>query len=386
MNDSLTILMPCLNEEQTIGICIQKALSFLKKSNLNGEILVVDNGSSDNSVVIIKSFDVRMIAAEQKGYGHALIAGIKNAKGNWIIMGDSDDTYNFENLEGFLSKLSEGYDIVLGNRFSGKIETGAMPFLHRYFGNPVLSFLGRLFFKVPVRDFHCGLRAAKKSQLQNLNLICGGMEFATEMIAKAALHKLSIAEVPINLYAHKKDRSSHLRTWRDGWRHLRFMLLYSPAWLFLYPGIFLLFFFGIITAMLFISPLQIGKIVFDVHTMLYAGLGVIIGFQFILFYIFTKIYVTTHGLIPPVKRFENKYNYFNLERGLLLGFLIFIGGVFIAFLSFRDWQQVNFGHLNTSVTLRKVIPSIVLIIIGLQIIFSSFFMSVLGIKRKNDVN
>ncbi len=167
MNDSITILMPCLNEEQTIGICIRKALSFLKKNNLNGEVLVVDNGSSDNSVSIIKSFDVRMIAAEQKGYGHALITGIKNAVGNWIIMGDSDDTYNFENLEGFVSKLSEGYDIVLGNRFNGKIETGAIPFLHRYFGNPVLSFLGRLFFKVPVRYFHCGLRAAKKSQLQN---------------------------------------------------------------------------------------------------------------------------------------------------------------------------------------------------------------------------
>ena len=379
--------MPCLNEEQTIGICIQKALSFLKKSNINGEVLVVDNGSSDKSVSIIKSFfDVRMIVADKKGYGYALVTGIKNAAGNWIIMGDSDDTYNFENLEGFISKLREGYDIVLGNRFSGKIETGAMPFLHKYFGNPVLSFLGRLFFKVPVGDFHCGLRAAKKSQLQNLNLICGGMEFATEMIAKAALYKLSIAEVPITLYADKRDRLSHLRTWRDGWRHLRFMLLYSPAWLFLYPGIFLLVFFGIITTMLFISPLQIGKIVFDVHTMLYAGLGVIVGFQFILFYIFTKIYVTTHGLIPPVQRFENSYNYFNLERGLFIGFLVFTSGVLIAFLSFLDWQHVDFGHLNTSVTLRKVIPSIVLIIIGLQIIFSSFFMSVLGLKRNNNVN
>ena len=212
------------------------------------------------------------------------------------------------------------------------------------------------------------------------------MEFATEMIAKAALYKLSIAEVPITLYADKRDRSSHLRTWRDGWRHLRFMLLYSPAWLFLYPGIFLLFFFGIITIMLFISPLQIDKIVFDVHTMLYAGLGVIVGFQFILFYIFTKIYVTTHGLMPPVQRFENKYNYFNLERGLLIGFLVFVSGVLIGFLSFLDWQNVNFGPLNTSVTLRKVIPSIVLIIIGLQIIFSSFFMSVLGLKRNNDAN
>jgi len=381
--------MPCLNEEQTIGICIQKALSFLKKNNLNGEVLVIDNGSSDNSVSIIRSirsFDVRMITAEQRGYGHALITGIKNAYGNWIIMGDSDDTYNFENLDGFVSKLREGYDIVLGNRFSGKIETGAMPFLHKYFGNPVLSFLGRLFFKVPVRDFHCGLRAAKKSQLVNLNLTCGGMEFATEMIAKAALHKLSIAEVPITLYADKRDRSSHLRTWRDGWRHLRFMLLYSPAWLFLYPGIFLLVFFGIITTMLFISPLQIGRIVFDVHTMLYAGLGVIVGFQFILFYIFTKIYVTTHGLMPPVPRFENMYNYFNLERGLLIGFLVLVSGVVIAILSFWDWQHVNFGHLNTSVTLRKVIPSIVLIIIGIQIIFSSFFMSVLGLKRNNNAS
>jgi glycosyltransferase involved in cell wall biosynthesis len=378
--------MPCLNEEQTIGICIQKALSFLKRNSLNGEVLVVDNGSSDNSVTLIKSFDVRLIVAEQRGYGYALIAGIKNAKGNWIIMGDSDNTYNFENLEDFVSKLSEGYDIVLGNRFSGKIETGAMPFLHKYVGNPVLSFLGRLFFKVPVRDFHCGLRAGKKLQLQSLNLICGGMEFATEMIAKAALHKLIITEVPITLHADKTDRSSHLRTWRDGWRHLRFMLLYSPAWLFLYPGVFLLFFFGIITTILFIAPLQIGKIIFDVHTMLYAGLGIIVGFQFVLFYIYTKIYVTTHGLMPPVPFFEKSYKYFNLERGLLVGFTIFISGVFIAYLSFRDWQQVDFGHLNTSVTLRKVIPSIVLIILGLQTIFSSFFMSVLGIKRNINVN
>jgi hypothetical protein len=206
------------------------------------------------------------------------------------------------------------------------------------------------------------------------------------MIAKAAFHKLSIAQVPITLHADKTGRSSHLRTWKDGWRHLRFMLLYSPAWLFLYPGIFFLFFFGIITTILFISPLQIGKIIFDVHTMMYAGLGIIVGFQFVLFYIYTKIYVTTHGLMPPVPLFEKSYKYFNLERGLLVGFAIFISGVFIAYLSFRDWQQVDFGHLNTSVTLRKVIPSIVLIIIGLQTIFSSFFMSVLGIKRNINVN
>lgn len=379
--------MPCLNEERTIGVCINKALTFFERNSLKGEILVVDNGSTDNSVNIALSYSpsINLITANEKGYGNALIAGINNAKGDWIIMGDSDDTYNFNELENFIAKLQQGYDVVLGNRFQGKIERGAMPFLHKYIGNPVLSFFGRLFFKVRIGDFHCGLRAGKKIKLQELNLVCGGMEFATEMVAKAALNKLSITEVPVNLFADKRAGSSHLRTWIDGWRHLRFMLLYSPAWLFLYPGIFLFIFFGILTTRLFISPVQIGQIVFDVHTMLYCGLGVMIGFQFILFYIFTKIYVTTHELMPPVKSFEKLYNHFNLERGLLLGLLISIIGLLIAFLSFKDWQGIGFGHLNTSVTLRKVIPSFILILIGLQIIFSSFFLSILGIKRKNEI-
>jgi len=388
MTDSLTILMPCLNEEKTIAICIQKALKFYERNNINGEILVVDNGSDDNSVNIVRSYSpaVNLISIEQRGYGNALIAGINKAKGNWIIMGDSDDTYDFNDLEKFVTGLQQGYDVILGNRFKGKIEKNAMPFLHRYIGNPVLSFFGRLFFKVRIGDFHCGLRAGKKSKLQELNLVCGGMEFATEMVAKAALNKLSITEVPVNLSADKRIGASHLRTWIDGWRHLRFMLLYSPGWLFLYPGIFLFIFFGILTIVLFISPVQIGQIVFDVHTMLYCGLGVMIGFQFILFYIFTKTYVTTHALMPPLKSFEKLYNYFNLERGLLAGLLIFIIGLLIAFFSFKDWQHTGFGHLNTSVTLRKVIPSFILILTGLQIIFSSFFLSILGIKRKNEVS
>lgn len=378
----LTILMPCLNEAETIAVCIDKAKSFIARKDVDAEILVADNGSTDGSVEIAKRHGARLVHVRDKGYGRALLGGIQAAHGAYIIMGDADDSYDFSRLDEFLERLREGYDLVMGNRFKGGIEPGAMPFLHRYLGNPVLSSLGRLFFKSPVGDFHCGLRGFSKSAIANLDLRTTGMEFASEMVVKASLFGLKITEVPTTLSPAGRSRPPHLRTWQDGWRHLRFLLLYSPRWLFLYPG-FLLMLSGTVVSLLLLSgPVTILNVSFDINTLLYAAMAIIVGYQVILFALFTKVFAITEGLLPEDRRLSRLFNIIRLEEGLLLGVLLVVMGASLTAVAYWRWSQVSFGDLVPSETFRVAIPAVVLLILGIQTIFSSFFLSVLGLNRR----
>lgn len=378
----LTILMPCLNEAATLAVCINKAKKFLSGNSINGEIIIADNGSTDGSQKIAAENGARVIEVDEKGYGSALMGGIKQANGKFIIMGDSDDSYDFENLLPFVEKLRAGYDIVMGNRFKGGIKKGAMPFLHKYLGNPVLSFIGRLFFRIKIRDFHCGLRGFNKSEIEKMDLHTTGMEFASEMVVKASLLKMKITEVPTTLSPDGRNRPPHLRTWRDGWRHLRFLLMYSPSWLFLYPGFFLVISGLILSIILSIGPVKIGSIELDVHTLLYTASFIIIGFQSIVFYFFTKIFAMSEGLLPKDEKFDRIFKYINLENGLVLGALITLTGIGLSFDAVFNWAKLSFGNLDPGIILRKVIPAVTSIIIGVQVILYSFFFSILGLKRK----
>jgi glycosyltransferase involved in cell wall biosynthesis len=379
----LSIIIPCLNEANSLGFCLEKAQNFLNDFDINGEIIVVDNGSTDDSLKIASTYNVRIINEVQKGYGRAIATGMKAADGKYLIMGDADDSYDFYPLMPFIEKLREGHDLVIGNRFKGGIKKGAMPFLHQYLGNPVLSFLGRLFFKIKIGDFLCGLRGLTKDCFNALDLRTIGMEFGPEMIVKAALHKKKMTEIPIILHPDKRNRSSHLKTWTDGWRNLRFLLLYSPKWLFLIPGLILIILGFILSVLLIKAPIDIEGKKLDIHTLVYTCGCIIIGFQFISFYIFSKLYGATHGLLPFQEKFLLKfYTYFKLEKGILIGFLIFLLGVFFSFRSFIYWSNTGFGNLDPMVVLRWVIPSITLIILGIQIILSCFYLSIVSIKNR----
>lgn len=384
MNKEVSIVMPCLNEVRTLTVCIEKAKSFLKKNNIDGEIIIADNGSTDGSQDLAKSLGTIVINVKEKGYGSALMGGFKNASGKFMIMGDADDSYDFSTLELFISKLREGNDMVIGNRFKGGIEKNAMPFLHKYLGNPVLSFLGRLFFKSKIGDFHCGLRGLTKDAFTKLELTSTGMEFASEMIVKAHLKNLKIAEVPTKLYKDGRDRKPHLKTWSDGWRHLRFLLLYSPKWLFLLPGIFLMILGFIISLALIISPITIGLVTFDIHTLLFSSGFFLIGFQFIVFYGFTKVFAVTHKLLPRSARFDTFFKYINLEKGLLIGLALTLFGILLSFYGFSIWSNHHFGELNATKTLRIIIPAVTIIIIGIQIVLYSFFFSILGLTDEKN--
>ena len=297
----LSVVMPCLNEAETLEICIRKAQGFFEKEGIHGEVVIADNGSTDGSQEIASKLNARVIAVKEKGYGNALKGGINAAHGDYVMMGDADDSYDFSNMMLYVDKLREGYDLVMGNRFKGGIKKGAMPFLHKYLGNPVLSFIGRLFFNIKIGDFHCGLRGFSKVAYEKMELRTTGMEFASEMVVKASLKKLKIAEVPTILSPDGRSRPPHLNTWSDGWRHLRFLLLYSPKWLFLIPGM-LLFFLGLIlSSALIVKPFTIGTVTFDVHTLLFTALGMLVGFQFIIFYGLTKVYTIENGLLPKSK-------------------------------------------------------------------------------------
>ncbi|MGD2058073.1 MAG: glycosyltransferase family 2 protein [Anaerolineales bacterium] len=379
----LTILMPCLNEAETIAVCIRKAKTFLAETGIKGEILIADNGSSDGSQDIAKGLGVRVVQIKERGYGSALLGGINAAQGKYIIMGDADDSYDFSQLHEFFEKLRSGCDLVMGNRFEGGIKPGAMPFLHQYLGNPVLSFIGRLFFQSPVGDFHCGLRGFKKEAIEKLNLRTTGMEFASEMIVKASLFGYCITEVPTTLSPAGRSRAPHLRTWQDGWRHLRFLLLYSPRWLFLYPGISLAVVGTMISAALLPGPVTISGTTFDIHTLLYSSMSVVLGFQLILFAMFTKIFAISEGLLPEDPRLDRMFEYIRLEAGLLGGAVLFGLGAVLSILAYLRWSQEGFGDLDPGRTFRIVIPAVLLIILGVQTIFSSFFLSVLGLKRQN---
>ena len=378
----LSVVMPCLNEAATVGICVKKAIDALERHGIRGEVIIADNGSTDGSQQIARDFGARVVPVERRGYGSALRSGIAAAHGQFVLMGDADDTYDFSQLNQFVAKLREGYDLVMGNRFRGKILPGAMPALHRYLGNPVLTGLGRLFFKSPVGDFHCGLRAFRKDAIERLGLRTLGMEFASEMVVKATAFGLRITEIPTTLSPDRRDRPPHLRTWRDGWRHLRFLLLYSPRWLFLYPGI-ALFALGVtLSAVLLPGPRRIGNIVFDVHTLLFAAMAILIGFQSVVFAAFTKIFAISEGLLPEDPRLTRMFRYITLEVGLVAGVLLILAGAGAWVLGLEYWRIRQFGALDPEKTLRIVIPGVVCFTLGFQVVLSSFFLSVLGMSRR----
>ena len=377
----LTILMPCLNEAETLASCVAKARGFLARSGIQGEVLVADNGSTDGSQTIAEVAGARVVHIAERGYGSALKNGVRAARGRYVIMGDSDDSYDFSDLGLFIEKLREGYPLVMGNRFQGGIRPGAMPPLHYYFGNPIITMLGRLFFSSPCGDFYCGLRGFEREAILALNLQASGMEFALEMVVKATNSKLRIAEVPTTLSPDGRNRPPHLRSWRDGWRSLRFYLLFSPRWLFLYPGTAMFLGGVLVIAWLLLGSLTIGRIGFDIHTLLYAAVAVIIGVQSIQFWIFGKIYGMREGIVPPDPWFSSFTTaVVRLEYGLIAGGILLLVGLGLGVYAVESWSSVGFGALNPERTMRFVIPSAMAIILAFQIVYGAFFVSFLDIR------
>jgi len=381
-NIKISILMPCLNEAETLATCIEKAKLFLQKNHILGEIIIADNGSEDGSQDIALKHGGRVIHVPERGYGSALIVGINACIGEYIIMGDADDSYDFKNLMPFIEKLEEGYELVMGNRFQGGIKKGAMPPLHKYLGNPILSGIGKLFFKSPISDFHCGLRGFRKDSILRLDLQTSGMEFASEMVVKATLNNLKITEVPTTLSPDGRSRSPHLKSWKDGWRNLRFLLLYSPRWLFFYPGTILFSVGLLIMVLLSTGPITFSGVVFDIHTMLYSAMSMLLGFTIISFGLFAKVFTINNRLIPENDNMKNFYNLISLESGIVVGFIVFIIGIVGSMISILIWESKSFGSLIPTSMMRIVIPSATFLVLGIQIIFASFFLSILGLKIK----
>ena len=377
----LTVVMPCLNEAETVATCVRKAMKFIADSGIDGEVVVADNGSTDGSQHLAENAGARVVHVKDKGYGNALIGGILAARGEYVIMGDADDSYDFSNLMPFVTGLRGGADLAMGNRFKGGIEPGAMPPLHKYLGNPVLSFIGRLFFPSAIGDFHCGLRGFNRESALRLNLQATGMEFASEMVVKATLWGLDISEVPTTLSKDGRSHPPHLRSWRDGWRHLRFLLLFSPRWLFLLPGI-LLFVFGVAAgAFVAAGPVTIGSVTFDVDTLVVASAAIVIGFQGVLFWLFTRVYAGSEGFLPEEPKVQQLLGRLSLERGLILGLVIGIAGLVGLILSLVYWTGSGFHNLNYEHELRLMIPSATALVLSCQLILGTFFLSILGIKQ-----
>jgi glycosyltransferase involved in cell wall biosynthesis len=381
----LTVVMPCLNEADTLKNCISAARAVLDETGIHGEILVADNGSTDGSQDVARTMGARVEKVSEKGYGAAIMGGIERARGRFILMGDSDESYDFREIPRFVEKLRDGYDLVQGCRLEsggGTVLPGAMPFLHRHLGNPVFSWLARWWFRTPIHDIHCGMRGFSADFYRTLELKCTGMEFASEMIIKATLLNGSIAEVPITLHPDGRvSHEPHLRTFRDGWRHLRFFLLFSPRWLFLAPGL-LLILAGFLGFGLAMPGTRIAGVLFDVHTLLFSGLFLIVGYMAILFGIFTKMFATSEGLLPPDPRVIGLSRAISLERGLGLGILAFLGGGLLLLVAINQWRMVGFGDLDYRSTMRWVIPGATLAVLGAQTVLSSFFMGVLGLSRR----
>jgi glycosyltransferase involved in cell wall biosynthesis len=376
----LTILMPCLNEAETLASCVAKARSFLIRTGIRGEVLIADNGSTDGSQQIAEEAGARVVAIAEKGYGSALLGGIRAAHGRYVIMGDSDDSYDFSRLEGFVEKLHAGYQLVMGNRFLGGIAPGAMPPLHRYLGNPVLSTIGRVFFRSPCGDFHCGLRGFERTAVLALDLQAPGMEFASEMVVKATIRKLRIAEVPTTLSPDGRSRPPHLKSWRDGWRHLRFLLLFSPRWLFLFPGA-TLFLFGLAMMIwLLPAPRSVAGVTLDIHTLFYAALAVVVGFHSMLFWVFAKVYGMREGIVPPDPHFTAMMRLATLEAGLIVGGVLLLFGLALGVYALGAWGDVEFGVLSPERAMRLVIPSGTAILLAFQIAYGAFLLSVLEIR------
>lgn len=381
----VSVVMPCLNEADTIETCILKAQKAFRESGINGEIVIGDNGSTDDSAKIAESHGARVVFVKEKGYGNALMGGIEAARGKFVIMGDADDSYDWQEAPRYIAKLREGYDLVMGCRLpsgGGKVMPNAMPFLHRWWGNPMFSWLARIWFGAPFHDVHCGMRAFTKDFYRRLNQRCTGMEFATEMTIKASLGDYKLAEIPTTLYPDgRKSHPPHLKTFRDGWRHLRLYLVYTPRWLFLIPGI-LLVLLGVLGYIVALPQMKIAGITFDVHTLLFASLFVLCGYQAILFAILTKVFAIMEGLLPEDPKIDKFFEVVNLERGLVFSGLALLVGLAFLLIAVNEWRVARFGNLDYTHTMRWVIPGATITALAVQTVFSSFFASILGLKRK----
>jgi glycosyltransferase involved in cell wall biosynthesis len=382
----LTILMPCLNEAETLDLCIDKAWRYLRGSHLDGEVVVADNGSTDGSQMIARAHGARVVDVASRGYGSALRAGIDAARGRYIIMGDSDDSYDFSELGAFVGKLREGNDLVMGNRFKGGIEPGAMPPLHRYLGNPILTGIGRLLFKSPCGDFHCGLRGFARGAILELGLQSPGMEFASEMVVKATLRGLQITEVPTRLSPDGRSRPPHLRSWRDGWRHLRFLLLFSPRWLFLYPGLVLATTGLLLSLWLLPKARQIGGVTLDIHTLLYSAMTIVVGVQAMEFWAFANVHGMHEGLLPADHRVRKVVGWVTIERALAMAFGLLLLGLVLGVLALSSWSNAAFGLLDPSATMRLAIPSATCIVLAFEIAFGGFVLNVLDLRQPRPSN
>lgn len=374
--------MPCLNEALTIEACVREALDAMHAADIHGEVVIADNGSTDGSQAIATRAGARVIAVEAKGYGNALRGGIAAAGAKYILMGDADGSYDFTHLPRFVERLRTGADLVMGNRFLGGIQPGAMPWKNRHLGNPLLSFIGRLFFRTKIGDFHCGLRAFSAAAYRRMDLRTTGMELASEMVIKAQLFNLRVDEVPTILRKDGRDRPPHLRPWRDGWRHLRFMLLFSPRWLFWYPGIALMTIGLVSGAFLLHGPVQFGRVTLDVHTLLFSSVAVLIGFQAASFAGLSKFFAIHAGLRQPEAGFENWFRHLTLELGLLVGSLLVAAGLALSVWAFVFWGDRGFGQLQPTQTLRLVIPGALCLVLGCQMILTSFFLGVLRLDTR----
>jgi len=379
---AISIVMPCLNEAETLAVCIRKALAAITASGVSGEIIIADNGSTDGSLAIAAAEGARIVNVPIRGYGAALFAGFEAAHGKYILMADADDSYDFSHLPRFLAALDAGADLVVGNRFQGGIKPGAMPLLHRYLGNPVLSYLGRLLFRIPVGDFHCGIRAFRKDAFLRMNLRTTGMEFASEMIVKSSLLGQKITEVPTTLSPDGRSRAPHLRTWRDGWRHLRFLLLYSPRWLFLYPGLAATLVGFLVTIWLLPAKRAIGSVHFDVDTLTCAIGLMLIGVHISVFAVSAKVFGMREGFLPDDPKFQRLFLYFQLESGLLLGIFFLLAGFIAMAYAVVVWRQASFGNISPTHMLRLVLPAAASLMLGVEIVFSSFFLSLLGMRNR----
>jgi glycosyltransferase involved in cell wall biosynthesis len=380
MQPELSIVMPCLNEARTLGACIKRAQRFLKQHAVFGEIVVADNGSTDRSIEIARELNARVVKVPTRGYGAALAAGIESARGKYVIMGDSDESYDFSALFPFIERLREGYDLVMGNRFRGGIAPGAMPPMHRYFGNPFLTAVGRLFFSCKESgDFYCGLRGFRKEAIEALELQSRGMEFALEMVIKAEMHGLRITEVPTTLSPDGRDRAPHLRRYRDGWRSLRFYLLMSPRWFFGVPGLILLLGGWLVSLVLLTGPVKLMSVEFDYHTLLYSSAAILLGYQSILLFIFAKLMAVETGLHPPRTKFWFLQDRRTLERCVVAGVALMLLGVVLGTVAAWQWELTGFGALKPSTTIRLVICSVLFLLLGGQTLLAGFYFGLINL-------
>jgi len=378
----LSIVMPCLNEAETLEVCIRKAQAYLQSSGISGEIIVGDNGSTDGSQQIALRCGARVVNVPLRGYGAAIYGATLSAHGTYIVMGDSDDSYDFSHLDPFLEKLRQGYDLVMGNRFAGGIKPGAMPWKNRYIGNPILSAIGKMLFRCPAQDFHCGLRGYSKDAFTRMDLRTTGMEFASEMVIKATLCQMKITEVPTTLSPDGRSHPPHLRPYRDGWRHLRFMLVFSPRWLFFYPGLALMLLGLALSVPLSRNSIRVDRIRLDLDTLIYAAFMVVAGFQSVLFAVLSRVHAVQEHLYPAGPSYRRFYRHITLERGLIAGSLLALGGIVSTLYALHVWQEAGFGALDIEHIARIVIPSGLMITLGIETVLFSFFLSTLGINMR----